>query len=86
MKLPHGDKAVIPPEKLSEYLLNADHPQQPGHAILFRSLLGVTPDRAEKLRRALLNAAANRPAAPGRPSPYGDKYEVTFRMSGPRGE
>jgi hypothetical protein len=85
MKLPNGDKAIIDPEKLSGFLLNVEHEAQPGHAILFRSLLGIRLSNSEVLRDALLQAARTAEAVDGRPSPHGRKYEVRFPMSGPRG-
>lgn len=85
MRMPNGDRAVVPDAKLQEFLLNVNHPEQPGHAVLFHELLGIGPENAETLRSALLRAAAEEPATPGRQSPYGDKYEIRFRMTGPRG-
>ncbi len=85
MKLPNGDKAVVPDDKLYGYLLNEGHETQPGHAVLFRVLLGITPANADRLRSALLDAAAGQPARYGDPSPFGVKYEIEFEMDGPRG-
>src|SRR5688500_7365694 len=84
MKLPNGHRAVVPDEKLSDYLLNEQHETQPGHAELFRRLLDIGPENAEDLRSALLDAAATMDATPGSPSPHGSKYEVRFEMTGPR--
>jgi hypothetical protein len=85
MRLPNGDKAIIEPEKLSGFLLNVEHEEQPGHAILFESLLGIRLNNSEVRRDALLQAATTAEAVDGRPSLYGRKYEVRFPMSGPRG-
>lgn len=86
MKLPNGDKAIISDDKLVGYLLNVDHPIQSGHAVLFRDLLGITSDRPERLRSAIVTAPLNADARPGLPSPHGRKYEIRFSMTGPRGE
>jgi hypothetical protein len=85
MKLPNGDRAIVPDDKLFGYLLNESHESQPGHAELFRALMGIGPKNGEILRRALLDAALRQDAAPGSPSPHGAKYEVRFEMTGPRG-
>ena len=85
MKLPNGDRAIVTHEKLYGFLLNERHHSQPGHAILFRRLLGLTPANGEQLRKALLNAAARGEATPGQISPFGRKYVIRFPMTGPRG-
>ena|SRR5206468_9228274 len=85
MKLPNGWRAIVPDEKLIDYLLNEQHETQPGHAELFRRLLGIGPANAEVLRTALLSAAATEDVTPGNPSPYGTKYELRFQMTGPGG-
>ena len=85
MQLPNGHRAIVTEAKLLDYLLNEDHPDQPGRAELFRRLLGITPATFERLRAALLAAAATGDASPGKPSPSGTKYEVRFDMAGPRG-
>ena len=84
MKLPNGHRAVVPDDKLLDYLLNEEHRNQSGHAALLRLLLGVTQANADALRSALLDAAATCEASPGGPSPFGTKYEVRFEMTGPR--
>lgn len=86
MQLPNGDKAEVPDEKLFTYLLNENHPEQTGHAILFRTLRGIGPENAHMLRSALLHAAINQPATIGQPSPYGQKFEIRFSMTGPRSD
>jgi len=82
MKLPNGDRAIVTDEKLLGYLLNEQHERQPGHAELFRRLLSIGPENAERLRTALLDAARTGDATPGIPSPHGSKYEVRFELSG----
>jgi hypothetical protein len=84
VKLPNGHRAIVTDDKLLGYLLNEGHATQPGHAELFRLLLGVTPANADILRAALLDAAGSRDATPGSPSPFGVKYEVRFDVAGPQ--
>jgi len=82
--LPNGDLAIVPDEKLLDYL-NENHPEQPGHAQLFRSLLGIGPEQALVFKARLLEAAASAEATTGKPSNHGSKYEIRFEMTGPRG-
>ena len=85
MKMPNGHLAVVTDEKLFGYLLNEEHPTNPGHAELFRILLGIEGSNAEPLRIALLTAAANEDATPGDFSPFGEKFEIRFAMTGLKG-
>lgn len=85
MKLPNGDNAVVQDQKLYGYLLNEQHEHNPGHAVLFRRLLGITPDNAGILREALLRAAADEPIAHHCATPFGVRYQIDFSMTGPRG-
>jgi hypothetical protein len=84
MKLPNGDLAVVSDKKLFDYLLNLNHPVGGPHAKLFELLFGINRGNAEELRTALLIAAREGEAMPGKPSPFGDKYEVRFQMTGKR--
>jgi len=85
MRMPNGELAVVTDEKLFGFLVNAAHDEQSGHAVLFARLLGIDTGNAELLRKALLDAAATGDATLGKPSPYGQKYEIRFPMTGPRG-
>jgi len=85
MRLPNGDRADIPERKLTDFLLNENHPEQPGHAVLFRQLLGVGLHNSDVLRDALARAAAENEATLDRHTPFGDKYLVRFPMRGQRG-
>lgn len=85
MKLPHGDRAVIPQDKLLGYALNRSHPHGRTHAALFDRLLGITIANAHVLDAALRAAAREADAMPGAVSAFGAKYEVRFPMTGPRG-
>jgi len=78
MRMPHGEHAVVTDEKLFGFLLNIEHDQQAGHAVLFARLLGIDDTNAEVLRTALQEAAATGDANPGKQSPYGQKYEIRF--------
>ncbi len=85
MKLPNGNSAVIPMEKLTAYALNLSHPHGRSHAVLFDRLLGITVANPNLLHEAPRRAAVDVDAIPGATSPFGAKYEVRFWMTGPRG-
>jgi hypothetical protein len=57
MKLPHGDLAVVDLAKLTDYCLNPAHPRGRHKARAFAASLGLTLDKADLLRDALLEAA-----------------------------
>lgn len=56
MRLPYADKAVVPIEKLTGYLLNAAHPEGKSKAAFFFRR-GFRADEAHILRNALLDLA-----------------------------
>ena len=86
MKLPHGERAVVPVEKLTEYCLNPDNRVGQHKARVFASVLGITAAQAELLRTALLIAARDGAAIPGRADQHGQRYVIDFPMRGPDGE
>jgi hypothetical protein len=85
MKMPNGQHAVVGDEKLLHYLLNPLHPVGGPHAILFDRLLGINRTCADVLRQALLRAASEEEAIIGKPSAFGEKFEIRFSLNGPRG-
>jgi len=85
MKMPNGQKAVVSDEKLLRYLLNPLQPVGGAHATLFDRLLGINSTCADLLRHALLQAASDEEATAGKPSDFGQKFEIRFPLTGPRG-
>ena len=57
MQLPGGDKATVDPRKLSDYILNLNHPRGRHKARVFQSLLGIGTNQTALLEAALLAAA-----------------------------
>jgi hypothetical protein len=57
MKLPNGEFAEIPVEKLIGYCLNPDHPLGKHKARVFASALGITAENADDLRDLIQRAA-----------------------------
>jgi len=47
--LPHLERAVVPLEKLSDYVLSPDHPKGKDKARVFKAVLGIERKHAEVL-------------------------------------
>jgi hypothetical protein len=85
MKLPGGDSAIVDRDKLTGYCLNPEHPRGKHKARVFATVLGFTSEDADKLRSALLAAAATVDAQPTLSDRYGDRYVIEFEITGPGG-
>jgi hypothetical protein len=84
MRVPGADNAVISREKIVDYLLNFDHPEGASKArVLARA--GFDAARPEELENALRKQHLTRNARRGKPSPFGEKYEITEYLTGPEG-
>jgi len=81
VKLPNGERAVIPMAKLRGYCLNPEHAEGRHKARVFASALGMTADDAEELQVALLAAARNDEAVAGEQDQYGQRYTIDFVLS-----
>jgi hypothetical protein len=84
MKLPNGDRAFVPPEKLTGYLLSDTHPSGQSKARFFRSL-GFTPANADALAEQLRNVARDANGAVLSSSPHGQKYSLVGAIIAPDG-
>jgi len=84
MKLPNGDRAVVPIEKLRDYSLDPHHAEGKHKARVFASALGLGQDDAEWLRDQLLAAAPDQPCELGRRTPHGQRYvmDLTIKHRG----
>jgi hypothetical protein len=80
MVISGAEHAIISREKTVPYLLNLDRPESGSKATVL-ALAGFSRERAEKLEHALRNKRLSMDARRGKPSPYGEKYEIV----GPRG-
>ncbi len=83
LKLPKSERSTISPEKLQGYLLSTEHPIGRFKARFFHAL-GYTPENWEILASDLLEAARTLDAEPV-PSPYGEKFRIVGRLTGPNG-
>lgn len=84
MRLPHIDEAHVPEPKLAGYLLAADHSSGRSKALFFNNL-GFRTDQPDVLRRALLQLAADNAVSSVQRTPFGAKYLIEGRISGPTG-
>jgi len=81
VKLPNFERAIIPREKLLDYLLSSAHPVGQFKARFFRSL-GYTNDNWTKLERDI-REILNNDAIVTEQTEYGQKYVVTGIIQGP---
>ena len=76
MKLPNGDRAVVPIEKLRDYSLNPEHEEGKHKARVFAEALGLGRDDADWLRNQLLRLAATHNCVLGKKTPFGQRYII----------
>ncbi len=80
MKLKNIEKALIPSEKLQDYLLSPSHPVGRFKSVFFRSL-GYSQSESDQLeadiRKILLNDPEKKEV-----TPYGKKYIIRGNITG----
>jgi len=84
MRLPNGERASIDDAKVRDYLLSPTHPIGRFKAT-FYSGLGYSVQNWLELRDLLLQLARDGEALPGKPSPFGQKFEIHATVKGPSG-
>ena len=82
--LPDAQQATVDPSKVRDYPLSPTHPIGHFKAVVFNAL-GYTVESWPLLVDDLLTLARSEPAVPGQPSPYGEKYEVSGKLTEPNG-
>ena len=86
MRIPNGQRAVVPIEKIAGYALNPEHPRGKHKARVFRRALGLTTADADWLRSRLLEAARDsEDARQGQTDGFGTRYELDIALDGPSG-
>ena len=83
MRLPNFENAIVPPEKLRDYILSPVHPIGRFKSVFFRGL-GYSAEAYERLEsdiRSLLVVEAELAEA----NKFGSKYLVRGLLSGPNG-
>jgi hypothetical protein len=84
VRLPNAEQAIVPPEKVRDYLLSPDHRVGRSKARFFGAL-GFTPEAWPRLRDALLALAREGMAETGEATVFGQKYAVRGILQGPAG-
>jgi hypothetical protein len=79
MKLPHAERAMVERAKLTEYLLNAAHPDNGGKAAFFQSQ-GFHPANWHALADALVEMARDAEVVKNVASRHGEKYILAGRL------
>ena len=82
MRLPNADEAVIPPEKLRDYLLSHEHPVGRFKAA-FLAGLGYTREDWSALEADLRSQHLRLDAEEMKATGYGRKFAITGPMRGP---
>jgi hypothetical protein len=85
MPIPNADSAYVPSEKLSDYLLNEQHPVAGSKAKWFRSL-GYDPANQSILQDDLLTLVQNSTDFTEKSTGYGTKYVVSGKIATPSGD
>jgi hypothetical protein len=84
MKLPNLEHAVIPREKIIDYLLSATH-RDGRHKAAFFAAFGFSRDDWQKLADAIKKHAADHEVARSEESPYGIRHIVEGKINSPDG-
>ncbi len=84
MKLPNYDKAIVPREKIVDYLLSLAHRDGRSKAIFFSSF-GFSVDAWQTLADMLRRHAAAHAVAKIESTPFGTRYVVEGEIDAPDG-
>jgi len=82
MKLPNGEFAVIPMEKLTNYCLNPNHSSGKHKARVFASALGITIENADVLKELIVQAALEGDVVQEDKTGFGNLYKVDWVIAG----
>ncbi|NJP09740.1 MAG: hypothetical protein HC866_09835 [Leptolyngbyaceae cyanobacterium RU_5_1] len=82
MKLPNGELAIIPIEKLLGYCLNSEHPRGKHKARVFKSTLGITPDNVDQLYQLVQQAAVGGEVVQERSTEFGQEFKLDWTIPG----
>lgn len=84
MKLPNYDKAIVPREKIVDYLLSHAHRDGRSKAAFFTQF-GFSADVWQTLVESLLRHAAEHEVAKVETSPFGTRYVIEGDLRTPDG-
>ena len=82
--MPHAERAIVPMEKITEYLLSRTHAVGSRKAAFFRQF-GFKENAPDVLRNALIAHAAAYMVSRELDSIHGKKYEVSGPLATPSG-
>lgn len=80
MLIPNAAEAAVDIRKLRDYCLNPDHEDSKHEARLFSSMLGMSVNDADDLRKVLLEVVATDDAQLGRRDRYRQRYTLDFEF------
>lgn len=80
MKLPNGEQATIPIEKLTQYCLNPNHPSGKHKARVFQSKLGITLETVDRLIPLIQQAAIEGEVVQQEDTPFGQVFKVDWEI------
>ena len=80
MKLPEGERALVPIEKLTGYCLNPNHDSGKHKARVFASALGITANNAKVLRELILRAAIEGKVVQQANTAFGRQFKVDWQI------
>ncbi len=84
--LPNLKRALIRPEKLRDYVLDADHPKNGGKAKAFRDLLGIERRHAKVLAELIFGSLGRSPAICRGTRHYGEHWTTYHDIVGFEGQ
>ena len=84
MPIPFADKAIVPIEKVTQYLLNVDHPVGGSKAVWFIRC-GYRPTDSDTLINDLRSIAQSCEEFVEQPFPFGVKYIAVDEVTSPTG-
>jgi hypothetical protein len=85
MRLPRGDEAVIPPEKLRRYALDPSHRIGRHKARVFAAVLGITLWDWRHLHDEIIAQVPQADVRSSRLTQYGAAYELVVTVNGLNG-
>ena len=85
MKLPNFNKAIVPKEKLTDYILSESHPVGSSKAKFFRGL-GFNEENVNQLAKLLLQIGRKNDVKNTRKFTYGTNYMIEGIIKTPIGK
>jgi filamentous hemagglutinin len=83
-RLVGANRADIDPRKITDYVLNPDHPQGRNKARVFESALGFNRSNADDLIAQLRKGVVTNQPMAGTVDEYGSRFTVDISVRGPK--